>query len=147
MAKTTVTRNINAPIETVFEAVANIEKFTTIVPHILSVEFLTESHTGVGTRFRETRQMGKRQATTELEVTEYVPGERVRMVSDQGGTIWDTVFSTTESASGAVELKLVMDARAYKLLAKLFNPLIGGMVRKAIEQDLDCVKNYCEAKS
>ncbi len=147
MAKTNVTRRIDAPIEAVFDAVANIEKFSSIIPHILSVEFLTESRTGVGTRFRETRQMGKRQASTELEVTEYVPNQRVRMVSDQGGTIWDTIFLTTATADGSVLLSLEMDARAYKLAAKLFNPLIAGMIRKAIEKDMDCVKSHCEANT
>lgn len=147
MAKTTVTRNIKAPIESVFEAVSSIDKFSTIVPHIVSVEFLTDSRTGVGTRFRETRQMGKRQASTELEVTEYAPNERVRMVSDQGGTIWDSVFTTRAAEDGSVLLTLEMDARAYKFAAKLFNPLIAGMVRKAIEKDMDCVKSYCEANA
>lgn len=44
----------------------------------VNVLFLTDSEKGVGTKFRETRMMGKREAGTELEVTEYVPNERVR---------------------------------------------------------------------
>lgn len=39
---------------------------------------------------------------------------------------------------------MVMDANAYRLLAKLFNPLIKGMIRKFIEKDMDAVKAYCE---
>ena len=144
MGRTTVTRTIRAPIERVFDTVAHLDNFSTVVPDIIDVEFLTESHSGVGTRFRETRQMGKRVGTTELEVTEYVPHERVRIVSDQGGTIWDTVFTTRPTGDGAVELEMVMDARAYRLAARLINPLIGRFIRKAIESDLDAVKAYCE---
>lgn len=144
MGRTTVVRTVRAPIERVFDTVAHCENFSTVVPDIEGVEFLTESRSGVGTRFRETRRMGKRVGTTELEVTEYVPNERVRLVSDQGGTIWDTVFTTRPAADGAVELKMVMDARPYRLVAKLMNPLIGGFIRKAIESDLDAVKAYCE---
>ena len=144
MGRTTVVRTIRAPVERVFDSVAHIENFRQIVPQIVDVEFLTEKKRGVGTRFRETRLMGKRRASTELEVTEYVPNERIRLVSDQGGTVWDTTFSV-KPAGEVTELKMVMDANAHKLLAKLVNPLIQGMIQKAIESDLDAVKAHCES--
>ncbi len=77
------------------------------------------------------------------EVTEYVENQRVRLVSDTGGTIWDTVF-TVKPADGGTELNMTMDANAHKLLPKLMNPLIMGMVKKFIEQDMDAVKEFCE---
>jgi uncharacterized protein YndB with AHSA1/START domain len=144
MTTTTVTRTIQASIESVYEAVAHIENFQAICPHITNVEFLSENKTGVGARFTETRQMGKREGKTTLEVTEYVPNERIRLVSDQGGTIWDTVFTTKPSGSGSVELNMVMEAKAYKFLAKLVNPLLKGMIRRFVEKDLDAVKAHCE---
>lgn len=145
MGQTTVVRTVDAPVELVFDTVAHIENFSQVVPEIVKVEFLTESRGGVGTRFRETRRMGKREAATELEVTEFVQNERVRIVSDVGGTIWDTVFTTSPTDAGAVELKMVMDARPYRLTAKLMNPLVGGFIRKALESDMDAVKAHCEA--
>ena len=87
--------------------------------------------------------MGKREAATELEVTEYVPNNHVRLVADAGGTVWDTVF-TTKPDGDAVTLTMVMDARAYKLLSKLLNPLLKGMIKKHIESDMDMVKAHCE---
>ena len=39
---------------------------------------------------------------------------------------------------------MTMDAKAYQLLPKLMNPLIKGMIKKAIMQDMDLVKIYCE---
>ncbi len=145
MGRTEVVRDVNAPASAVFDAVAHIENFREIVPDITGVEFLSEQHTGVGARFRETRRFGKRESSTELEVTEYVPGERVRLVADQGGTVWDTVFTTSARPDGGTQLTMVMDANAYKLAAKLINPLVMGMVRKAIEKDMDAVKAHCEA--
>jgi uncharacterized protein YndB with AHSA1/START domain len=144
VSTTRVARIIDAPIAKVFDAVAHIDRFQQVVPGITKIEHLTETTRGVGSRFRETRLMGKRESTTELEVTEYVENERVRLVTDAGGTIWDTVFTVRE-ADGKVELVLLMDARAYKLLAKLMNPLIKGMITKAISGDMDAVKVYCEA--
>lgn len=144
MSRTTVTRTIQAPIETVFDTVANIENFKKAVPQIVRVEFLSDTRAGVGTRFRETRLMGKREATVELEVTECVPNDRIRIISDTHGTVWDTVFSVKPARNQGVELEMVMDATAYKFLPKIMNPLIKGVIRKAIEKDMDAVKAYCE---
>ena len=144
MSQTTVIRAIDAPIDKVFDTVAHIENFSKAVPHIIDTEFLSDVKSGVGTRFRETRQMRGKEATTELEVTEYVENERVRLVADAGGTIWDTVFEVVPEADH-VKLTATMDARAYKLLSKLVNPLIKGFVQKGIEADMDAVKTYCEA--
>jgi uncharacterized protein YndB with AHSA1/START domain len=144
MPSTTVVRRIDAPVERVFDVVSDISQFSQAIPHIVRVELLSERRSGVGTRFRETRRMGGREASTELEVTEYEPPQRVRIVSDTHGTIWDTVFTTT-GVGGGTELRMVMDARAHKLLPRLLNPLVMWMIRKAIAGDMDAVKAYCEA--
>ena len=146
MTRTIVSRQISAPAATVFDTVAHIENFSKAVPGIVNIEFLTESRTGVGTKFKETRVMKGREATVELEVTEYEPNQRIRIVSDTHGTVWDTVFTVAESA-GQTQLEMVMDANAYKLLSKLMNPLIKGMIQKAIEGDMDAVKAYCESSA
>lgn len=136
-------RTINAPVDKVFNAVAHIENFSKAVPHIIKVEHLTEAKAGAGARFRETRLMNGREATTELEITEYRPNERVRLVSDAGGTIWDTVFEI-RPGDGGTTLTMEMIARPHKFMAKLTTPLIMGLVGKAVEADMDAVKAYCE---
>ncbi len=143
MAKVTVSRRIDAPVDVVFRTVAHVERFSQAVPHILRVEFLSEVKSGVGARFRETRMMMGREASTELEVTEYVENERVRIVSEAGGALWDSVFTVARDGE-ETELKLVMDARPQSMRARMTLPLIIGTVRKAIEQDMDAVKAFCE---
>lgn len=145
MSRTHVERTINAPVEKVFDTVAHIENFAKAVPSIVGTEFLSDIKSGVGTRFRETRRMRGKDATTELEVTEYIENDRVRIVADAGGTIWDTLFEVSPE-SGQVKLSVSMDARAYKFLSKLVNPFIKGFVQKAIESDMDSVKIYCEQR-
>jgi uncharacterized protein YndB with AHSA1/START domain len=137
------TRRIDASVDRVFETVAYIDNFARVVPAIVKVEYVTAQRSGVGTRFRETRRMGRREATVELEVKEFVPGQRIRLVTDAGGTVWDTVFSVRAEGSGA-ELSMVMEDKPYRLLAKLFNPLLRGMIRKGVESDMDAVKTHCE---
>lgn len=146
MTRTELSRTINAPIGLVFSTIADISNFSTAVPHIQEVEFLSEVRTGVGARFRETRLMGGRKASTVLEVTEYVADERVRFVSDQGGTIWDTTFTVEAAGDGrGTRLGLVMEAKPYRLVSRLITPLMKGVVAKAIATDLDAVKAYAEA--
>lgn len=146
MTHTTVHRFIEAPVSAVFDTIAHIDNFSKAIPDITNVEFLTEARTGVGTRFKETRNMNGRLATVELEVAEYEENRRVRFVSDAGGTIWDTIFMTT-AAPGGTNMKMVMEAKPYRVLAKLANPFMRGLIRKAVERDMDAVKAYCEKHS
>jgi len=134
---------IKAPVEMVFDRVTNVANFTTVAPHIKSVEFLSEQTSGIGTKFRETRVMKGRENSTVLEITEYDPPHRARFITDQGGTIWDSVY-TTEAAEEGTKLTLVMEARPHRFAAKLITPLIMGMVSKAIEEDNLAVKAHCE---
>ena len=145
MTRTRTSRTIDAPVEAVFEAVADIANFSKAVPHIARVEFLTERRVGVGTRFRETRLMRGREATTELEVTEYERNERVRLVSDAGGTVWDSLFTVTPEGDGrSTRLDLVMEAKPYRFMSRLLVPLMKGVVAKAVAADMDAVKAWLE---
>ncbi len=137
------TRHINAPVETVFTAISSPEGFSNAVPDIKRIEYVSDIRSGIGARFRETRQMGRREATTELEITEFSPNHSVRYVSDAGGTIWDTIF-TVEPEGDGTRMTMNMDARPHKLAARVINPLIMGMVRKAVEKDMDAIKSWCE---
>ena len=147
MTHTRLSRTIRAPAAAVFETVANATNYTKAVPEIVKVEFLTDQPSGAGTRFRETRVMGRREATTELEVTEYVANERIRLISDAGGTVWDTLFTVTPVEDGdATRLDLVMEARPYRMLSRILVLLTKGIVAKAVARDMDAVKAHLEAR-
>ena len=147
MGRTTASRTIQAPLETVFDTVARIENYSKAIPQIVNVEFLSDVRLGVGTHFRETRLMGGKEVSTELAVTEYVENDHIRLVTDTHGTVWDSVFTVKPASDGGVDLTLVMDANAHKFLAKLMNPLVKGVIRKALEKDMDAVKAFCEGKA
>ena len=138
-----VVRTIGAPAEVVFRTVADIREFSKVLPHVVQFEFLSDITSGVGTQFRETRLMSGREATTELEIVEYVQNQRVRFVAESHGTVWDTTFAVAPEGDHT-KLTMVMDAKANRLLSRLMNMLIKGMVTKAVEKDLDLVKAFCE---
>ena len=140
-------RVIRAPVNDIFQTLASVEDFSKAVEGIEKIEFLSDQKYGVGTRFRETRLMNGREATTELEVTELVENENVRIVSDAGGTIWDTIFEVEPTNSGDVAMTMKMDVRPHSFLAKVVTPLILGIVDKAVQSDMDAVKAYCESNA
>lgn len=139
-----VTRKINASMDVVFATVSDIRQFSKALPHVVTFEFLSVVNRGVGARFRETRLMNGKETTTDLEITEYVENDRVRMVAKSHGTVWDTLFTVT-SEGGSTTLTTKMDARADKLLPRVMNPLIRGITAKAVERDMDLVKAFCES--
>ena len=143
MARTIVTRNINAPVELVFRTIADINQFSKAVPHIVKVEFLSDIKLGVGARFRETILMKEKETTTELQVTEYDENNRIRLVAIDHGIVWDTVFVVKREIN-YTNLTLTMDAITQRPIAKIMIFFITGMVKKAIERDLDGVKAFCE---
>ena len=141
-----ISKTISAPLDVVFRTISDVRNFRAAVPHITNIEFLTEQQVGTGTRFRETRSMKGREHTVELEVAEFIRDDRVRMISDEGGTVWDTVF-VVEQHDDHVTLVTTMDIRPHRLMARIVSPFIRGMVAKAVEADMDSVKDFCESDS
>lgn len=144
MTKVEVHSKIDAPVEVVFRAVTDIANLPATNPAIVGIEFLTEQRSGVGTRFRETRRMKKKEMVTELEVTEHEPNRRARMVADSHGTVWDTVFEFRE-IGGATEFTIAMDARPHAFLPKLLTPVFKGLFRRGIAKHMEEFKTYCES--
>ncbi len=143
MSQIVITRTIDAPPDRVFSTVADIRNYANAIPAIVDVEILTEQETGVGTRFREARRMKNREVSTELEITEYVENERVRLIADSHGAVWDSVF-TVRAKDGGTELVLTMESRAGGLIPRALNWLMSGMFRKALGQEMDALKTFCE---
>ncbi|MDH3693619.1 MAG: SRPBCC family protein [Gammaproteobacteria bacterium] len=106
---------INASVDMVFQAVSNIETFPNIISQTQSVEFVTDKKSGVGTRFRESRTMGKNQMTFELEVTEWRDNKYIRMVNDSHG-----------------------------MGARIRNFLLQGLYKGSLNRHLQAVKQHCE---
>ncbi|MBI3447542.1 MAG: SRPBCC family protein [Acidobacteria bacterium] len=144
MAKITVVREIAAPAAVVFESIADPRKFAQAISGVSKVEFLSEAKAGVGVRYRQSRVMKGRESTMDFEVTEHVKNERLRILNETHGTVWDSLFTLTPSGTGTA-LTMRMDTRSRPLLAKLLMPVICLMIRGAVAKDIEAVKTYCES--
>ena len=144
MTKITVNRTIRASQDLVFRTVADATLFAKAVPHVVKIAYLSDIKTGVGTRFRETRKMGNRETTTELRVTEYAENEYIRLVADSHGTIWDSLFTIEPLADEKTRLTLTMKAKPQKLLPRFLTPFFKNTMTKALANDMDAIKVFCE---
>lgn len=140
-------RIVRAPVDCVFSTLARIENFSKAVPGITDIEFLTDQQYGVGTRFRETRVMNGREAKAVLEVVELDENRMIRLVSDEGGAVWDTVFQVEPAGDDGTRMIMNMDARPHTFMARLITPMIINMVGKFVQADMDSVTQYCESQS
>ncbi|MFK8113150.1 MAG: SRPBCC family protein [Rubripirellula sp.] len=143
MGQISVTKVIQAPPAIVFQAIADVPNLSNAVPYIKEIEILSDTQSGVGTRFRETRVMHGKEYITVLEVTEYSQDDHVRMVADEGGTVWDSLFQLIPRGDGT-RLEMTMESRPYKWTSKIVTPLIQSIVQRGVEVNMDCVKKYCE---
>lgn len=143
MSQIIIHKTIKAPVELVFRTISDIRNFSKAVPDIVDVEFISGSTYGVGTRFRETRMMYGKEATEELKVTELVENDRIRIVADSHGIVWDSLF-TVKEVGGETELTLVMAMTPHKLMARIMTLFMKGSMEKALSKDMDAVKSYCE---
>ena len=143
MASVTVIRSIHAPVNIVFQTVADADRFAQAISGVTKLEFLSTHSTGVGTRFRQSRSMNGKEATMDFEVTEYVKDKHVRIINETHGTIWDSLI-TLEAQEPTTKLTMHMIAKSNRLVPRLLLPLICLFITKAVGRDFDAVKIYCE---
>ncbi len=145
MTTVTVETHIKAPADAVFEAVSNIENIPTTMPDVVSVEFLGDQRSGVGTRFRETRSAGGKEMTFDLEVAGYDPAARtMRFVTDSHGTVWDTTVSVHEDGD-ASNVTFAMACIGSTALKRMMNFLLQRLFRSGMVKHVAALKTYCEA--
>ena len=143
-----VSRHVAAPPERVFALASDFPNAADHVEAIVRVEMLTDGPVGVGTRFRETRVMFKKEASEEMEVVEFEPPSRYVVTADSHGARYRTTFSF-EPERGGTRVGFEFHAEPYtmaaKLMAKTMGKLMMGTLVKCVESDLDDIKAHAEA--
>ncbi len=141
-----VSCQVNAPAERVFAHATNFAETASFIEGISKSEVLTDGPVGVGTRFRETRIMFKRECTEEMEITEFEPNERYVLQADSHGSLYVTTITFTPE-DGGTNVTMDFRAEAHSLMAKLMTPLAKMMtntMKKCVESDLACLKEHSE---
>ena len=149
MTELRVTRQVDAPVERVWELITDVENSKDTISAITEVERLDDGTTfDVGTRWKETRVMFGKEASEEMEVVAIEPGHSYTVAANSRGMDYTSVMSVEPSESGAA-LTMSFAAEPTGALSKVFASTIGRMfeggTRKAIEQDLIDIAAAAEA--
>jgi hypothetical protein len=139
--------HFSAPPERVWSVLSDFEHAAGRIEAIRKIEILTPGPVGKGTRFRETRMMFKKEATEEMEITEWVPPRRYVLECESCGCHYRSAVSCTPEENGT-RVEMSMEAKPLSFAAKILGALMGWMMagacRKAFEKDLSDLKRHVE---
>lgn len=111
-------------------------------PDIVSLEQITDGPVGVGTKFRETRRIGKKKHTVTLEITDFEEGRKYAGTVDAAG-IRGTYTYRFEPRGDETEVNLVAEIEG-RGLAKLMVPLVKRSMIKQDGAQLERLRNAVE---
>lgn len=144
-----VTRTVEAPADSVWEIVTDLERSADVIKAIEHIEILEgPGRIEVGTRWRETRTMFGKTATEEMEVTDVQPGRSYTVVADGHSVHYRSVIAVAPLAEARTSLSMTFAAAprglGSKLLAATVGRLFAGATRRALEKDFDDIATAAE---
>ena len=143
----TVTKQIQAPASAVFGKFTDFARAPDNVRGIERLEILTDGPIGKGTRFRETRIMFNREATEEMEITQWEDGKSYTVEAESCGAHYATKFTVEPQGDSSI-VRMDMQVRPLTVTARLMAPLgwlMQGAMKKCVEADMDDLKQGLEA--
>lgn len=146
MANLTCSIRIEAPQARVFEVISDLERAPERIDAILKVEVLTDGPMGVGTRWRETRMMFKKECTEEMEVVAFDPPNSYTVTAESCGSLYETSFVVKPDGAASI-VEMTFKATPQTFMAKVMSPmgtLMIGMMKKMVDQDLRDLKRHIE---
>lgn len=150
MSEIVVEEQIGASPEVVFAALTDYSKLADVLSAVVAFELLTDGPLGKGTRFRETRMMFGREATEEMEITEWDPPNGFVLEADNHGAHYRTAHTIQTSGDGSL-LTFTFGATGANLFAKIMCVVMGPLMKKTlvrcIQQDLAELKQHLEAQA
>lgn len=146
MARVSADIHIAADIDRVFDVFVDIPNWANQVGAIKKIEMLTDGKVGVGTRFKETRVIFKKEATETMEVTSFDRPTQYTLEAQSCGAAYVTVHRFTSEGNGT-KVTVEMTATPVTFFAKVMSPLSALMLKscaKMFVRDLQDVKAVCE---
>ena len=141
-----IEKYIAAPVEIVFDLSSDVHGWADCIDGIERVEVLTDGPVGVGTRFRETRVLFKKEATEELEITAFDRPHGYVVEAESCGSRYRTEMRFAPSREGT-GITMTFRSEPLSFLAKVLSfvmrPFLK-MIAKQIENDLDDLKRFIE---
>ena len=140
-----LTHHVEGTPERVFRALTDPQQAHLWMPGLVRFDAVDESDfpLHVGSRFRETRMIFRKEATEEFEVTELVPPARLglrvegRKGSSRRGE-YTFLYTLSPDRDGTM-ITLDAEIRGLNALARLIARMMAGSYRKALMRDLEAL--------
>lgn len=146
MTQMIVSTRIDAPVDKVFAACTDFANLAHRIDAIQRIEMLNDGPVGVGTRFRETRVMFKREATEEMEVSAFETGRSYTLACDSCGCAYEFTHRFKRDGDATL-IEMDMKTRPISFFAKLMSPfgkLMMGTMKKCIQKDMEDLRASIE---
>jgi len=147
MSSVSVSRVINAPLDTVWRIFTDIPEGTSHMSELMAVEVLSDQPFGVGYRWRETRKMFGRTATEEMWVTASSEHESYEVRAESHGAVYASRFDFA-AAAGGTRVDYTFSGEPVSAFARAMSLATGwmmtGTLRKQLEKDLADLAAACE---
>lgn len=142
---------IDAPKETVWQIVTNIEQSAHTIDAIEKVEIIERpADSLVGLRWRETRTMFGRTETQEMWIGEAQPPDYYVVRSESAGVVYTSRLTLTgEGDQTRLEMSFEGKPTTFvmRLLAAVTGIFFRGATQKALQSDLEDIKRAAEQRS
>ena len=136
MRPLTVTLHTTAAADRVWTLATDLEHAPGRFSAILAVEVLTPPPFGVGTRWRETRRVMKREATEEMWISAVDQGRSYTAEAESRGAHYVTTFTCRPAAAGGCDLAMTFDARPTGPLSRVLSVVMAPLVRRPVTEQL-----------
>ncbi len=143
METLTLHQTYKAPIGRTFEIFTDLHKAAEHIKSLKKIELISGAAFAVGTRWKELRQCGWRDAWMEFVVTEFSSEKSFAITSEVGRVLWTTQFEFVP-ASGGTEVSVTMKWQPRWFMMRLFNGMIRRKIAAGISQDFEDVRQTIE---
>ena len=145
-----VSEEINAPRERIWDLITDIDSWTDTISGIVSIEVINRPEAGVvGLKWRETRVLFGKEAVETMWISAAEPNRWYETTAENHGAIYTTRLSLDES-NGKIVLTMAFSAKPTTIPAKLMSAisfLFNGTLRKMLQKDLDDIRQTAEGRS
>jgi uncharacterized protein YndB with AHSA1/START domain len=142
MIKHELTIHFNRPVEQVFAFLVDTGKVSSWQSSLIELEQLTEGPLRAGSRFREIRRLGRRDAKIEGQVTAFEPNKRLETKTITKPEVTVSYSFDPENGGTRLRYKFVLLSSG---IMRLLEPLIASSLKKERESDFETLKNLLES--
>jgi len=136
--------------EAIWKVITDIENSASHIKGIDKVEILQNPEKGlVGLKWIETRTLFGKTATETMWITEAEENQYYKTRAESHGAVYTTLLQISEEGGlSSLSMEFGSEAQSFgaKIMGWIFGPMMRSSTKKALQQDLEDIKEVVERK-